>query len=428
MLKLLLIASCGAFAIAAPVSAQSIDYDFSKFQSVEGADESGEALLPDEAIAASIPALDVLETRPQANSPIISNNAKGSGSEILNNTDGGGGDGGDGGDGSGDDDDDDDMREPITVADNSGALFDFGPNGEGAVQIELSGANGDAAIGIGRLNSATGDASLAIGFRNTTQDIGSVAMGARNTAAGDGALAIGADNSANGVGSVSLGADNIANGEGAVAIASGAQANGEGAVALGNDAVASADGAVAIGPGAIADETNLIALGSSIGRVRVASIPSELSRAAQQGALSLVTTDAFGNLASLSIDPNGLVGLQDRLGGIEGRLDGAEGRLDGLDSRLDGVDGRLGALELSSARNRRYASGGIAAAIALSGTTIIPDKDVSMSFNLANFDGEQGFSTSIVTRITDEVYISGGVTGSTVRGTTAGRVGLSFGF
>ncbi len=416
MLKPLLIASCGAFAIAAPVSAQSIDYDFSKFQSVEGADESGGVLVPDEAIAASIPALDVLETEHQANSPIVSNNAEGSGLEILSNTDG---DGGDGGDGSGDDDDD--MREPITVADNSGAVFDFGPNGEGAVRIELSGATGDAAIGIGRLNIASGDASLAIGFRNTTQDIGSVAMGARNTATGDGALAIGADNSANGVGSVSLGADNIANGEGAVAIASGAQAIGEGAVALGNDAVASADGAVAIGPGAIADETNLIALGSSIGRVRVASIPSELSRAAQQGALSLVTTDAFGNLASLSIDPNGLVGLQDR-------LDGIEGRLDGVDSRLDGVDGRLGALELSSARNRRYASGGIAAAIALSGTTIIPDKDVSMSFNLANFDGEQGFSTSIVTRVTDEVYISGGVTGSTVRGTTAGRIGLSFGF
>lgn len=69
-----------------------------------------------------------------------------------------------------------------------------------------------------------------------------------------------------------------------------------------------------------------------------------------------------------------------------------------------------------------------AAAMALSGTMIVPDKNWSMSLNLAEFEGEQGFSTAIVGRVSDRVYVSGGITGSSVPGTTAGRVGVAFGF
>ena len=198
-----------------------------------------------------------------------------------------------------------------------------------------------------------------------------------------------------------------ATGIGAVAIGNANQAIGNGAVALGNGSMALADGAVAIGPGAVADEVNLIALGSSIGRVRAPGITSQASRDAQDGALSLVTTDMAGNLGSVDLNVSSLLTV---------------------DSRIAGLDNRVSLLDQAVARNRRFANGGIAAAMALSGTTIVPDSDWSMSFNLATFEGQQGFSTSIVGRVTEGLYISGGITGSTVNGTTAGRVGVAFGF
>jgi hypothetical protein len=204
-----------------------------------------------------------------------------------------------------------------------------------------------------------------------------------------------------------MGADNVATGTGAVAIGNLNVATGDGAVALGNGAMATAGGAVAIGPQAVADEVNLIALGSSQGRVRVAGITSAASRAAQQGALSLVTSDAAGNLATLELDLSQVVAVESRVGTLEEQT---------------------AILSSAVAQNRRFANGGIAAAMALSGTTIVPEKDWSMSFNLAIFEGEQGFSTSLVGRVTESLYISGGITGSTVGGTTSGRVGFTFGF
>ena len=120
-----------------------------------------------------------------------------------------------------------------------------------------------------------------------------------------------------------------------------------------------------------------------------------------------MTTDAMGNLGSAMVDIRGVLAL---------------------DSRVMGLENQVSLLDQAVARNRRFANGGIAASMALSGTTIVPDKDWSMSFNLATFEGQQGFSTAVVGRVTEGLYISGGITGSTVQGTTAGRVGLAFGF
>jgi hypothetical protein len=76
-------------------------------------------------------------------------------------------------------------------------------------------------------------------------------------------------------------------------------------------------------------------------------------------------------------------------------------------------------------RNIREANGGIAAAVALGGTMIVPDSAVSISFNLATYRGQQGFSGSVVGRISPKVYVNAGVGGSTVRRSTAGRIGIS---
>lgn len=66
--------------------------------------------------------------------------------------------------------------------------------------------------------------------------------------------------------------------------------------------------------------------------------------------------------------------------------------------------------------------------MALGGTMIVPDSNVSASFNLATYRGEQGFSGAVVVRAAPRVYVSGGFAGSTVRGSTGGRVGLAIGF
>ncbi len=74
------------------------------------------------------------------------------------------------------------------------------------------------------------------------------------------------------------------------------------------------------------------------------------------------------------------------------------------------------------------ATGGIAASVALGGMMVVPDSNVSINFNLATYRGEQGFAGGVVARVAPKVYISGGVAGSSVSGSTGGRVGIAFGF
>nr|WP_259371362.1 hypothetical protein [Parasphingorhabdus cellanae] len=97
-------------------------------------------------------------------------------------------------------------------------------------------------------------------------------------------------------------------------------ANGDGAVALGNGSAANGNGAVAIGPNAVADHDNLIALGGEAATVKIAGITSSASQAAQQGPLSLITTDAQGNLGAMNIDVRGLLSVGNRIMALEGQV------------------------------------------------------------------------------------------------------------
>lgn len=116
----------------------------------------------------------------------------------------------------------------------------------------------------------------------------------------------------------------------------------------------------------------------------------------------------------------------------------------GQDSRLTAIEavnnvqsqqiGRLqdqvGGLQTDVAglhRDMRRANAGIAAAVALGGTMVVPDSNVSISFNLATYRGEQAYSGSVVGRISKKVYVQAGFGGSTQRGSTAGRIGFTFG-
>jgi hypothetical protein len=89
------------------------------------------------------------------------------------------------------------------------------------------------------------------------------------------------------------------------------------------------------------------------------------------------------------------------------------GRVDGLSFRLDEVN--------------KQTRAGIAASMALGGTMVVPDSNFSFNFNAAAYRGEGGFSGSVVARVASRVYVSGGVAGSTAKGSTGGRVGVAFG-
>lgn len=102
--------------------------------------------------------------------------------------------------------------------------------------------------------------------------------------------------------------------------------------------------------------------------------------------------------------------LQDQVRGIQGDVAGLRQDIGGLRQDI------------------RRANAGIAAAVALGGTMVVPDSKVSVSFNLATYRGQQGYSAALVGQLAPRIYANVGVAGSTVRGSSTGRVGIAFGF
>jgi hypothetical protein len=264
---------------------------------------------------------------------------------------------------------------------------------------------------------AIGDGAQAAGGR-------AVSIGAGNIATGNGAVAIGDPNIATGQGAVAMGNNNSAIGQGAVAIGNQNSAGGQGSIALGNNNVADMAGSVAIGDGVTTTRVGQVSVGNAASTVTLSGIVSSASRAAQSGALRLITSDGLGNLATSTLDVGTLAGLDGRTTSLENRATSLEGRTGMLENRTASLESRTATLT----RQARQTEGGIAAALALGGTMMPADMKVAMSFNLATYRGEQGFSAAAVAKVTERVYVSGGVAGSTVKGSTGGRVGVTFGW
>jgi hypothetical protein len=127
------------------------------------------------------------------------------------------------------------------------------------------------------------------------------------------------------------------------------------------------------------------------------------------------TTANVSNTPTLGITSPIVSAISDvQFNALATRVGTLENRVDALTFRLDDLD--------ASTR------GGIAAAMAMGGTMVVPDSKVSVSLNAATYRGEQGFSGAITLQMSEKVYISGAVTGSTTEDSTAGRVGVAFGF
>lgn len=318
--------------------------------------------------------------------------------------------------------------------------------------------------------------SLQIGTGSTAGGGAAVAIGLGQTATGNGAVAIGDPNTATGTGAVAIGADNTATGNGAVAIGNLTVANGAGNVALGNGAQATAANSVALGGASVADQANTVSIGAAGAERRITNVAAGTGAtdAANFGQVTTVANAAAAAQTTANTAQTVATAAQTTANTAQTTAVAAQGVASNAqaaavaaqavatsaqtsantaltqnatqDSRLNAMDvlnttqnsrlaalealstGRIDALEGRVDRIDRMANGGIAAAMAMGGTMVVPDANVSMSFNIATYRGQQGFSGAIVGRVAPKVYINAGVAGSTVKKSTGGRVGVTFGW
>ena len=76
----------------------------------------------------------------------------------------------------------------------------------------------------------------------------------------------------------------------------------------------------------------------------------------------------------------------------------------------------------------KQAYAGTALAMAMGGTMMPADMKVAMSFNLATYRGQQGFSGAVVAKVSRNVYLNAGGGIGTVRGSAGGRTGVTIGW
>ncbi len=95
-------------------------------------------------------------------------------------------------------------------------------------------------------------------------------------------------------------------------------------------------------------------------------------------------------------------------------------------ARLDSLESKVSNVAHQIDLNNRQAEGGIAAAMALGGTLMPAYAKLAISFNLATYRGQQGFSATTTVKASDHVYLNAGFAGSTVGGSSGGRVDMTF--
>lgn len=302
----------------------------------------------------------------------------------------------------------------------------------GSLNNVACGRDADA-TGVGSANAAFGASSSAAGDSSENTAVGAVANAggtsagdpssfSRNTAIGSFAQAWGDDlddddsgsfntavgTSANASGDESFNtavgnrADASGDGSRNVAIGDGAQASGAGtsSTAVGAGARATRSNSAAFGANAVATRVNQQSFGTTANTYTMAGIGSAASRAAQAGAVSLVTSDAQGNLATSEFD----------FGAFQSSINELARRDDQL-------------------------SEGIAIALSLAQPVILPGQTFALRVGYGNFEGDSAMGLSaagVVSRNAmgsgTSIVVDAGVGVGASDGTVAGRGGVSFGW
>ena len=154
------------------------------------------------------------------------------------------------------------------------------------------------AQGVG--SGAVGNGTIALGQQAMALASNAVAVGTNATASDTNATAVGNGTSATAVQSTAVGSGATASQVNSTAVGTGAQAAGTGGTAVGSGAsvAAGTTNSSAFGAGATATLTSQMVFGTGYTTYTAPGMDSDLSRSRQMGLLGVVTSDAFGNLAS----------------------------------------------------------------------------------------------------------------------------------
>jgi trimeric autotransporter adhesin len=197
---------------------------------------------------------------------------------------------------------------------------------------------------------------------------------------------------------IAIGENTRATGTNAVALGWQAQATAENSVAIGRDSEATHTNSTAIGSQAKTTRENQIVLGTGTTTYTMAGINSAASRAAQQGATNIVTSDAFGNLATSSLSLSSLAGDVDMMKTDVARLK----------------------------KEMPYALDGAAVAMAMGGAGLPGDKRFAISGNFATYQGHQAVAFTAQARVNDAAVLNASIGTGLKTGSVGGRVGVTF--
>ena len=255
-------------------------------------------------------------------------------------------------------------------------------------------ASGNYSTALGRFAVGSGLNSTATGQNALATAPGSTALGQYAVATGDNSTALGQNSSATGAGSTALGQYSVATGVNSAALGQMATASGDNSTALGQGSSATYANSTSIGTGAATTRANQMALGTASNTYTMSGITSPASTAAQSGPTQVVTSDAGGNLATNSFD-NMLT---------------QSAPYQGLQQQVD--------------RNGE----GVAMAIALgAGGAILPeDKDHAVLVEWGNFEGSNALGVAGVQRLSNSLFLNGGLGVGCNRGTLGGRAGMTY--
>jgi hypothetical protein len=275
----------------------------------------------------------------------------------------------------------------------------------GAVVIDTGAtATGDSSMACGPFANATGVFATATGFNATANGLAATATGENSLANGTRANATGAGANAIGENATAIGTRSSAIGTNATALGGpGTIAQGTNATALGAGAVAAFAGSTAIGAGAVTTAPNQMAFGTAGSTYVAPGITSGASRAAQNGPLQIVTSDAGGNLATNTAAGLGLASLND---------------ITGINARINDVDGRT-----------TKALNGVSMAFAMAGTPwLLPTERFAVSMDYGTFQGTNALALTAAYRLGTNVQANGGLAYGANGGGVGGRAGVRVGW
>jgi hypothetical protein len=296
-----------------------------------------------------------------------------------------------------------------------------------AATAQTTADNGLALAGTALANAANaqGTANTALSAATLAQTTADTANATANTALANAATAQGTANTAltNAATAQSTADTALANAATAQTIANTANATANTALTRADTAQASANQALTGVAAASANANTAITTANTA----QANAAQALTSANQAVAANAAQDTRIATVENVNIEQSArITAIQSTNTTQDSRLTAVESIAQAQNNKMAALESLVGQTDVRVETNRKEANAGIAAAMAMGGTIMPADANFSMSFNLATYRGQQGFSGAAVAKASKNVYFNAGVAGSTVKGSTGGRVGVTF--